>query len=111
MTEIATYFKNLAEAYPDATITLKELNKVFSDAEVGIELDAICVDKGSPDTPYLANGDPGNPGWEPEFEYTVEGLTFEGENVSVTGVDYQTIVMDLNLTELADEATNKLEDC
>jgi len=111
MVELIVLFKRLAEVYPNATITFKELNKFLSDMEVGVGFASVCVDEGAPDTPYLRNGDPGEPGWAPEFEHEFEGFVFEGENVSVAGVDYQTFVTDLDLNEEADEvAANQMED-
>jgi hypothetical protein len=108
MVEVRASLEKLARAYPQATITMEELATIFPDSEVELELDVTCTEKGAPDKPYEANGDPGEPGWSPEFEYVVAEITLDGNVFSVSGIDCDTLVVDLDLSEEADtEAINK----
>ena len=106
MVRVETDLDKLARAYPEATITLKELADGFesaSDVRVTLCLNITCTEKGAPDRPYESNGDPGEQGWEPEFDYGVDELLLEGEPVSVTGIKWDTLVCDLGLDDQAHE--------
>jgi|TARA_R100001530_G_scaffold120868_3_gene88216 hypothetical protein len=108
MVEVNTDLDRLARAYPEATITLKELADGWSDVQVTLCLHVTCTERGEADRPYESNGDPGEQGWCPEFDYEVTDLMIEGEHVSVSGIKWDTLVCDLGLDDQAHSiATNR----
>ena len=87
---VKTTLDDLAKAFPDATVSLKELSKIMCDSEVALDLNVTCTHPGYEAT-WL------EPAEAPEFEYECTDMTIEDENISVTGVEVGTLVYDLDL--------------